>query len=421
MNITIAVIGILICVVLIFTINSYDKIDFRGKTTEKSSEPIIKPHVPLNLELQLAEDIIESDNIKIFEEEVENTNSEYCKQLLRKYISEIKSYNFDDRNPFNKLQVDIKNNNNQLLQSLEFDSIPTAGTRYFYDNSGFLRLSYHYYGEKINEIRELILYETLANQNNRKLTFYYDRCEEKFRLGGVEEETLEKKKLFSYEYYDDSGDYRLTIRKYNDDNSFIELNEGFDRWYYCYRDLIKFDSSGRKINKKSYTNYTQKLSDDKLKSETEYFYDKRGNEIEEKTHNYETNKTEKYIREFDNQNNLIHEILNDGFENFYKYDSNNNLIYKKDRFHELHYTYDKNNRLIIKKKNEEGKISKTRYIHKEDGTVLLEFVDNEKCTKQRTMSEHLSEVFTHTFKTCDKKMEVNLKLTLNEIGPMDLP
>jgi len=391
--------------------------DVEKSDPKDSKEEKKYPKAPLYEELLQAENMELSGNIIIFDKEIKNTNSNYCKQLLNRYISEIESNNFLQRNPFDKLQVEIKNNNDQILQTLEFYGTPTARTRYFYDNSGILRLTYH---SSQGETREITLYETLSNQNYRKLSLYRDSDEKNFRVYSVEEENQEKQKIFSYEYYDaGGGDYRLYQRKYNLDNSFIELTEGFDRWLYCYRDLTQYDSLGRKINVKSYENYTEKLSDDKLVSETDYFYDERGNEIEERTYFYETEKTEKHLKEFDEHNNLIHEILKDGAERIYKYDSNNNLTYEKNCFQETYYSYDKENRCVLRKTTKNGI---TRYHYNKDGTISIEYEDNDGnvTTEHRKSSRSFSGELNHTFKINDNKGEVAIKLYLKEFDPINL-
>jgi YD repeat-containing protein len=373
---------------------------------------------PLYTELRRALNMLESDNIKIFDEEIENTNSVYCKKLLHQYIAKIKSYSFLERNPFDKLQVDIKSTNGQILQSWEFDYYPTACTRYFYDKSGFLRLSSYYHNEKMERIT---LYEILPNKNRRKLTFDYYSDIKKFGLSCVEEESCEKQKLFSYEYYDGGG--ILNIRKYNNDNSFMELYEGLDPRIVCHPpELTKYDSLGRKIYIKSYNDtYPQKLSNDQLKSETNYFYDERGNEIERRTHSYETGKTDRYLKEFDEHNNLIHEISARGSETFYKYDSNNNLIYKKDvnarkpqnAIREEYLSYDEKNRLVLRKEKD----SITRYHYKKDGSVIIKYEDKYGITKKyKKISRSFHEEINQTFKTKDNKGEIAIKLSLNEFG-----
>lgn len=387
--------------------------DVEKSEPKDSKEEKKYPKAPLYEELLQAENMELSGNIIIFDEEIKNTNSNYCKQLLNRYISEIESNNFLQRYPFDKLQVEIKNNNGQILQTLEFYGTPTARTRYFYDNSGILRLTYH---SSQGETREITLYETLSNQNYRKLSLYRDSYENNFRVYSVEEENQDKQKIFSYEYYDaGGGDYRLYQRKYNLDNSFIELTEGL----YCYRDLTQYDSLGRKINVKSYENYTEKLSDDKLVSETDYFYDERGNEIEERTYFYETEKTEKHLKEFDEHNNLIHEILKDGAERIYKYDSNNNLTYEKNCFQETYYSYDKENRCVLRKTTKNGI---TRYHYNKDGTISIEYEDNDgNVTEHRKSPQSFSGKLNHTFTLANNKGEVAINLSLKEFGPINLP
>lgn len=388
------------------------------KDSKDSKEEKKYPKAPLYEELLQAENMELSGNIIIFDKEIKNTNSNYCKQLLNRYISEIESNNFLQRNPFDKLQVEIKNNNDQILQKLEFYGTPTARTRYFYDNSGILRLTYH---SSQGETREITLYETLSNQNYRKLSLYRDSDEKNFRVYSVEEENQEKQKIFSYEYYDaGGGDYRLYQRKYNLDNSSIELDElSYDRGMYGHRDLTKYDALGRKINMKSYANYTEKLSDDKLVSETNYFYDERGNEIEERTYFYETEKMEKHLKEFDEHNNLIHEILKDGAERIYKYDSNNNLTYEKNCFQETYYSYDKENRCVLRKTTKNGI---TRYHYNKDGTISIEYEDNDgNVTEHLERPESFSGELNHTFTLDNNKGEVAINLSLKEFGPINLP
>ena len=163
------------------------------KDSKDSKEEKKYPKAPLYEELLQAENMELSGNIIIFDEEIKNTNSIYCKQLLLRYIHEIESNNFFQINPFDKLQVEIKNNNDQILQTLEFYGTPTARTRYFYDNSGILRLTYHCLK---GETDKITLYETLSNQNYRKLSLYRDSNKKNFRVYSVEEENQEKQKIF---------------------------------------------------------------------------------------------------------------------------------------------------------------------------------------------------------------------------------
>ena len=135
-------------------------------------------------------------------------------------------------------------------------------------------------------------------------------------------------------------------------------------------------------------------------SETDYFYDERGNEIEERTYFYETEKTEKHLKEFDEHNNLIHEILEDGEERIYKYDSNNNRIYIKDT-----------------------KYGTTRYQYNTDGTLTIEHEDNDGnvTTEHRESPQSFSGKLNHTFILGNNKGEVAINLSLKEFGPINLP
>jgi len=94
--------------------------------------------------------------------------------------------------------------------------------------------------------------------------------------------------------------------------------------------------------------------------ETFYKYDNKGNQIYQKTGNYEK------WDEYDKKGNLIHSKTSQDYEEWNKYDDNGKLVYKQMNSHGLkswkEYEYDKKGNLIHEKDSD-----KNEYWYEYDG------------------------------------------------------